>query len=98
MIVWLTETEARKFIGRGKVTLWKWRKRGIVQARRLRDGSWQYGRGSLLLARKDSERRAQASQVHNRNRRVSEIGSPGANYRGRPGVNPGQLELFVLGG
>lgn len=66
-IDWLSESDAREFSGRGKTTLWDYRRRGIVKAVKLsragRPAEWHYTVGSLKLARRDAERR-KAAQRH----------------------------------
>ncbi|AXQ51897.1 DNA binding protein [Gordonia phage Catfish] len=80
---WLTEQEARDYIGRGRTCLWDWRKRGIVRARRMSDRSWQYSRGSLKLAAADAARRS-AEQRH--------VPGPGRGHKRER--NPDQISLF----
>ncbi|AKC03078.1 DNA binding protein [Gordonia phage Gsput1] len=83
-IEWLTEREAQEYIGRGKTSLWDWRRRGIVRAQRMSDGTWRYGKGSLRLARKDAERR-KANQRH--------VAGPGRGHKRER--NAAQLAFFV---
>ena len=84
---WLTEHEAQHYIGRTARTLYRWRKLGIVRARKLPNRQWQYAQSTLVLARKNATERYQARPI---------VAGPG---RGRKRWCPsGQLELFVLGG
>lgn len=83
MVEWLTEAEAQAYIGRGRTSLWDWRKRGIVRAMKMSDGTWRYGRGSLRLARRDADRR-RAEQKR--------VAGPGRGHKRER--NPDQLAFF----
>ncbi|QQM15148.1 helix-turn-helix DNA-binding domain protein [Gordonia phage Banquo] len=83
VVEWLTEAEAQAYIGRKRTTLWEWRRRGIVRAQKMSDGTWRYGKGSLRLARKDAERR-KAEQKH--------VAGPGRGHKRES--NPDQLVFF----
>lgn len=87
LTTWLTETEAQHYIHRSARTLYRWRKLGIVRARKLPNRQWQYAQSTLVLARRNAAERYEARIV-----------KPGTG-RGHKTFRPsGQLELFVLGG
>lgn len=101
LTTWLTELEAQHYIGRSRTTLYRWRKAGIVRARKLPNGQWQYGQSTLKLALAEVNRRSVEGQIQMQNRRY--IHGPGRGYKSlgrnpKQWCNSGQLELFVLGG
>lgn len=99
LTTWLTELEAQHYIGRSARTLYTWRQRGLVRARKLPNRQWQYSQSTLKLALAEASKRQCETQVHMQNRRY--IHGPGRGHKdfGRKAVlREGQLELFVLGG
>lgn len=73
---WLPDSEAQRFIGRARNTLWAWRRRGTVRAERVRYRGqliWVYEPGSLKLG-------ARAAKASKRNQRI--VPGPGRGYRG----------------
>lgn len=75
---YLVEMAAQEFIGRSRVTLWDWRRQGLVIARQCRfpDGSkhWLYHAGSLRAAKRETDRRK---------RDQLRVGGSGRGHRGR---------------
>ncbi|MFI8771294.1 hypothetical protein ACIGKQ_03955 [Gordonia sp. NPDC062954] len=63
----LSELAAQRYIGRGRTSLWTWRRDGLVKAYRVKlaDGRWRtyYHRGSLRAASREMKRR-KANQLH----------------------------------
>ncbi|MGB3885140.1 hypothetical protein [Gordonia sp. (in: high G+C Gram-positive bacteria)] len=78
---YLGELAAQRYAGRSKVTLWDWRRRGTVVARKIRtaDGyaGWIYHRGSLRIALREASQR-KANQLH--------VAGPGRGYKGMQGT------------
>ncbi|MBY4212881.1 helix-turn-helix domain-containing protein [Rhodococcus fascians] len=102
LTTWLTEQEAQHYIGRSRSTLYRWRKLGIVRARKLPNRQWQYAQSTLKLALADTLKRQAATQLQMQNRRF--IHGPGRGHKrfgrmsAKMACDSGQLELFVLGG
>lgn len=58
---WINRAEALRLIGRGKTTLWKWERAGLVQ-RRNRGGIHVFETGQLLRTRDRLATRMQSTQ------------------------------------
>ncbi|WP_353961374.1 helix-turn-helix domain-containing protein [Antrihabitans cavernicola] len=79
-----------RFVGRSRVTLYRWRKAGIVKVGTKR-GKWYYDKDSLREARKEAKRRQQATELQNQNRRY--LAGPGRGHK-KLARNEDQLPLF----
>ncbi len=59
---YLGELAAQRYVNRGTTTLWDWRRRGSVVARKIKVESgyvgWAYHRGSLRQGLRDADRRS----------------------------------------
>lgn len=63
---WINRAEALRLIGRGKTTLWKWEKAGLIQ-RRNRGGVHVFEVNQLLRARDKCATRMKSTQFRQGN-------------------------------
>lgn len=75
----ISEPEAQSYIGRGRTTLWEWRRNGMVKAYRAKlvtgHTTHYYTPGSLRAALREAKRR-KANQLH--------VVGPGRGHKGTP--------------